>query len=124
MYYMTYFVPEMHFGFLLNNLWDQQTKDEYGMAVRTTDYYALHCERIRKIVPGSRLLDFQAADGWEPLCKLLGREVPDCRYPHRNDSRAANQLMKSFAVYGVGIWVVVAFCGWVLVWSIQRMLSI
>ena len=55
MYYMTYFVPKMHFAVLMSNLRDRQTKDEYGIGVRTTDYYALDCERIRKVVPGSRL---------------------------------------------------------------------
>ena len=27
---------------MLNNLWDQRSKDKYGVAVRTADYYPFH----------------------------------------------------------------------------------
>jgi hypothetical protein len=113
MFYVTYFVPEMHSGFLLNNLWDQRAKNKYGVGVRTTAYCLFHSGHIREIVPKERLLEFKAADGWGPLCEFLGREVPKGGYPHRNDSKAANQLITSFAVYGVGLWIAIGVCGWV-----------
>jgi hypothetical protein len=122
MYYVTYFVPEMHSGFMVNNLWDQQTREKYGVGVRTTDYYSFHNEHIREIVPKERLLEFKAADGWEPLCQFLGREAPEGGYPHRNDSKVANKLIRSFAVYSVGLWVAVGVCGWGLVWVIRHLL--
>jgi hypothetical protein len=63
MYYLTYFVPEIHFGFLLNNLWDQQTNKRYEVGARTVDFYSLHIQHIWEIVPKDRLLEFKAADG-------------------------------------------------------------
>jgi hypothetical protein len=64
---MTYFVPEIHSGFLLNNLWAQRAKQKCGVGRRTTDYYLFHREHIREIVSKERLLEFKAADGWGPL---------------------------------------------------------
>ena len=38
-------------------------------------------------VPPDRLLVFRAADGWEPLCRFLGKPVPATPYPRTNDRR-------------------------------------
>ncbi|OCL02422.1 hypothetical protein AOQ84DRAFT_229096 [Glonium stellatum] len=124
MYYIAYFVPEMHFGFLMNNLWDEQTKAKYGVGVRSTEYYSCHNNHVRKVVPKERLLEFKAADGWEPLCNFLGKDVPQGEYPHRNDAKAANQLMRSFAINGIGVWATIGFGGWCLVWGFRKWLEI
>jgi hypothetical protein len=34
--------------------------------------------------PAHRLVDWQASDGWEPLCRALALPVPDEPLPHRN----------------------------------------
>lgn len=39
---------------------------------------------VRATVPADRLLVFDVADGWEPLCAFLGRPVPDEPFPNRN----------------------------------------
>ena len=39
---------------------------------------------VKASVPADRLLVFQAADGWEPLCRFLGKPVPDTPYPRTN----------------------------------------
>lgn len=42
---------------------------------------------IRGLVPPERLLEWKVEDGWEPLCKFLGKEVPHGQpFPRRNDS--------------------------------------
>jgi len=51
------------------------------------DAYVRHNALIRKNVPQEQLLDFQLTEGWEPLCAFLGKEVPDCPFPHANDSK-------------------------------------
>ncbi|KAK4507343.1 hypothetical protein PRZ48_001078 [Zasmidium cellare] len=45
-------------------------------------YYLDHNERMRKLVPADRFLVFDSKDGWEPLCKFLGKDVPTTPYPH------------------------------------------
>jgi hypothetical protein len=39
---------------------------------------------VKASVPADRLLVFRAADGWEPLCRFLGKPVPDIPYPRTN----------------------------------------
>ncbi|WP_017556054.1 sulfotransferase family protein [Nocardiopsis baichengensis] len=46
-----------------------------------------HIEYVRSRVPEDRLLVFEAAQGWEPLCDFLGVPVPeDEPFPHLNES--------------------------------------
>ncbi|KAK3680892.1 hypothetical protein B0T22DRAFT_495165 [Podospora appendiculata] len=43
-----------------------------------------HCAMIRRLVPKDRLLEWYVEDGWEPLCKFLGKPVPNMPFPHEN----------------------------------------
>ena len=46
--------------------------------------YLAHNKRVREVVPADRLLAFEAAQGWEPLCRFLGCAVPDEPFPRVN----------------------------------------
>ncbi|KPM42477.1 hypothetical protein AK830_g4050 [Neonectria ditissima] len=64
--------------------------------------YVRHNKFVRDTVPSEQLLDFKLSDGWEPLCRFLGKDVPDVPFPHVNDSveykarskRLGNKIMK------------------------------
>ncbi|KAL2265846.1 hypothetical protein VTJ83DRAFT_6946 [Remersonia thermophila] len=43
-----------------------------------------HANMIRGLVPKDRLLEWYIEDGWEPLCRFLGKSVPDEPFPHAN----------------------------------------
>jgi hypothetical protein len=45
-----------------------------------------HSERVRRIVPATRLLVYRVEEGWEPLCRFLGVDVPDEPFPRVNVS--------------------------------------
>jgi hypothetical protein len=51
-------------------------------------------EEVKTTVPSSRLLVFEAADGWAPLCKFLGVPVPDVPYPHVNDTEHLKRIIR------------------------------
>jgi hypothetical protein len=40
---------------------------------------------VRAAIPAERLLVFDVAQGWEPLCAFLDRPVPNSPFPRRND---------------------------------------
>ena len=44
-----------------------------------------HNAEVRRRIPAERLLVFEAAQGWEPLCAHLGVPVPDQPFPRVND---------------------------------------
>ena len=46
--------------------------------------YRLRTEQVRDAIPSHRLLVFDVAEGWEPLCRFLEVPVPDMPFPHRN----------------------------------------
>ena len=39
---------------------------------------------VKASVPADRLLVFQASEGWEPLCRFLGKPIPAIPYPRTN----------------------------------------
>jgi len=58
-------------------------RQDYDEDVFRDAYHRYH-ERVYKYFIGKDLLvmDINAGDGWEPLCKYLGREIPDVPFPH------------------------------------------
>lgn len=48
------------------------------------DVFERHNQMVRDTIPPERLLEFDAKEGWEPLCAFLGVPVPDEPYPKAN----------------------------------------
>jgi Sulfotransferase domain len=71
---------------LLERVWDyhfggwQQVFDRE----RTIDSYRAHVEQVRRECPPERLVEWQVAEGWAPLCAALGVPVPEEPMPHLN----------------------------------------
>lgn len=47
--------------------------------------YNAHVHAVKAGVPADRLLVFEARQGWEPLCRFLGRDVPAEEFPRTNN---------------------------------------
>lgn len=43
-------------------------------------------EEVKKTVPPERLLVFEVAQGWQPLCEFLNKPVPSTAFPKVNDT--------------------------------------
>ncbi len=46
--------------------------------------YERHNDEVRRTIDPGRLVEWQPGDGWDPLCKALGVDVPDEPFPHTN----------------------------------------
>jgi hypothetical protein len=57
------------------------------------EYFQRHTEAVLESVPSDRLLVFEAARAWQPLCAFLGVPVPDTPFPQVN-SRAEFQAQR------------------------------
>ncbi|MEV4754699.1 sulfotransferase family protein [Micromonospora sp. NPDC049559] len=55
------------------------TDRDHALAV-----YEAHRAAVRATVPAERLLEFDVAQGWEPLCAFLGVPAPDAPFPLLN----------------------------------------
>lgn len=89
-HYFNVNVPRTHTLGLLNN-------SEHFVQYRRNakDTYRAHYERVKRATPPERLLRFQLEDGWEPLCKFLGKPVPDVPFPRVNDTAALQELVNA-----------------------------
>lgn len=65
---------------MMRNRFTSELNDEG--AVRTA--FDRHYDDVRKSVPSHRLLEWQAHEGWEPLCEALKMPVPDEPFPKAN----------------------------------------
>ncbi|KAK9709243.1 hypothetical protein K7432_009161 [Basidiobolus ranarum] len=64
------------------------------------NYFKQHVEEVKRTIPADKLLVFEVKDGWEPLCKFLGKPIPDEPFPNVNDTNEMKerikQLIKNF----------------------------
>lgn len=81
-----------------------------------------HMEYLEQVVPKDRLFFFTVKDGWQPLCEVLGIEVPpDLEFPRINDGKAIERLAKEQIQKGVARWMIVisiAFAAGVVLWRL------
>lgn len=53
-----------------------------------------HNEHVRRVVPKDRLLEFRVQEGWEPLCKFLGKPIPNEPFPRVNGGNDSPNMVK------------------------------
>ena len=68
---------------------------------RSKEMYKKHYALVRSVTPKDRLLEFDLASGWEPLCTFLGKPIPDVPFPHKNDSASNKKGFKELAAIGM-----------------------
>ncbi len=61
-------------------------------------------EEVKRTVPAERLLVWEPADGWEPLCEALKLPVPSEPLPHVNDSEEFVDRVIDSALGGLQVW--------------------
>ncbi|HLY85460.1 MAG TPA: sulfotransferase [Gaiellaceae bacterium] len=69
---------------MVRGLLVREIGENWDDAERAQAFYERHNEQVRHEAPAGRLLEWQARDGWEPLCAALGVAVPDEPFPRVN----------------------------------------
>jgi sulfotransferase family protein len=68
-------------------IWDGTFQGRFEDKQYAIDVFNRHNEEVKKYVPADRLLVYDVKQGWEPLCRFLGVEVPrDKPFPRLNDT--------------------------------------
>eukprot|EP00927_Polykrikos_kofoidii_P077974 TRINITY_DN74855_c0_g1_i1.p1 TRINITY_DN74855_c0_g1~~TRINITY_DN74855_c0_g1_i1.p1 ORF type:complete len:264 (-),score=47.37 TRINITY_DN74855_c0_g1_i1:46-837(-) len=69
-------------------------------------------ERVKKVVPKDKLLVYDVSQGWEPLCRFLGKPVPDEPFPKEDmhGSDALKSLVLKVRAVVVCIYAFAAYC--------------
>jgi Sulfotransferase domain len=68
---------------------DAENHDRDRMIRRMTDHNA----KVKQTIEPGRLLTFEAAQGWEPLCAFLGLPVPGTPFPHINSTEEFKKML-------------------------------
>jgi hypothetical protein len=74
-------------------------------------------------VPPERLFWFDVKDGWEPLCKILGVEVPDREFPRLNEREAFRRIFREKMRLGLICWGVLIGASAIIVQLVLRQLK-
>ncbi len=83
-------IPEMAHAIIADQTFGSACDDK-AAALRA---FERRTEEIKAALPEGRLLIFDVAKGWKPLCAFLGRPVPDVPFPRSNDQEAFWELVK------------------------------
>jgi hypothetical protein len=98
-------LPTMRYFPDLVNVLRKQWVTLYGKADPVDmDHWNRHIEYLKRVVPAEKLVFFDVREGWEPLCRALGKEVPDVPFPRINDSKAIDELAQKMIVKGLVRW--------------------
>jgi hypothetical protein len=63
------------------------------------EVFERHNQEVRRYVPAQRLLVYEVAEGWEPLCAFLGVPVPaGMPFPHLNDAVSLQNAVERLAM--------------------------
>lgn len=66
--------------------WRRTVHPDWDDPVANAAAYERWNDNVRRKAPPERLLEWQAAQGWEPLCTALGLPVPDEPFPVTNSA--------------------------------------
>lgn len=75
----------------INDYFDGRMHDHEHLVGRFNE----HVADVRATVAPERLLIFEVADGWEPLCDFLELPVPQEAFPNINDTAAVQGIIRS-----------------------------
>lgn len=65
-------------------IWETVFEGRFEDRAFAIEVYDRHVERVKSAIDADRLLIYEAAQGWEPLCEFLDLSVPDVEFPRVN----------------------------------------
>ena len=77
----------------VRKLMHDRFSDQLDNPTAMMDAFVRHNDAVRAGVPASRLLEWTASDGWEPICDRLGLPVPAEPFPVTNTTEEFQQML-------------------------------
>ncbi|WP_067460488.1 sulfotransferase family protein [Actinomadura macra] len=75
-------------------VWDGQFGGRFTDPDHAMRVFTEHNAAVRREIDPDRLLVFEVAQGWEPLCRFLDVPVPDAPFPRSNDKDEFDSLLR------------------------------
>lgn len=80
-------------------IWDGVFGGRFEDRDHAIEVFNEHNAEVRRTIAPDRLLEFDVAEGWPPLCAFLDVPVPDVPFPHHNTRADFIELMKEHPNY-------------------------
>lgn len=110
---------------MLVMLWDRLFQGDFEN--RGKQVFRSHYALVRELVPKEQLLEYDVAQGWGPLCRFLGEEVPDQPFPFTNTTsdfqagiRGRNNRKIRDAIFRAVVFILAIACLWMTFGYISR----
>ena len=84
-------------------VWDGLFDGRFDDRAHAIGVYEAWTDHVRATVPADRLLVFDVAEGWEPLCRFLGVPVPDRPFPRVNDRAEMMRRLRAARAAGYAL---------------------
>ncbi len=78
-------------GMVDATVWDGTFGGRFADRGAAVKIFEEHNARVRREIAADRLLVFEVAQGWAPLCSFLEVPVPSAPFPRLNDTAAFNE---------------------------------
>jgi hypothetical protein len=72
-------------------------------AAKARPMYREHNRLVRSVVPADRLLDYKMSDGWEPLCRFLGKDIPETPFPTKHGRGDVSTRYRWIRIHGLKV---------------------
>jgi hypothetical protein len=79
-------------------VWDGLFAGRFSDRAHAIEVYDRHNAEVAATVPPERLLVFDVAQGWEPLCRFLEVPVPDRPFPNLNDKAVMQRRLQAVRI--------------------------
>ncbi|HET6951655.1 MAG TPA: sulfotransferase [Acidimicrobiales bacterium] len=76
-------------------IWDGLFDERFEDRDHAVKVFEAHTAEVKASIPADRLLVFDVAEGWEPLCAFLDVPEPDTPFPRLNDTARMQRLITS-----------------------------
>ena len=77
-------------------VWDGVFGGRFADEAYAKQVFLQNTEDVKAYYPPERLLVHHPADGWQPLCEFLGKDMPAEPYPRVNEAHEIERIVKIF----------------------------
>ncbi|WP_276390727.1 sulfotransferase family protein [Eudoraea chungangensis] len=99
-------------------IWGRFLKGTMDNKQRAINRYNEHINEVTNLVPSEKLLVYSVNQGWEPLCKFLGLEVPKTDFPKVNDKEEMKKMIRLMSIITRAAIVIIVLFVIYLIWRI------
>ncbi len=81
-------------------VWQGVFQGHFEDKQQALDTFDRHIQEVTRRVPAERLLVYDVREGWNPLCRFLGVDVPEGKpFPHALDASAYQKVIRERIMY-------------------------